>query len=324
MFNFFNFGGKNTHKAKKKNKNNKKDTVNKKTNIINKKKFKTLKCAPKQKTLVSSELQNYSCYSNDQLFSFKTIWNKMNSNKITTNNPKEIWDFFKNNLSKECYNELCWLDNSSLKSNLNKDELAKSIFRPFSPKEWKKKPYAWLSSIDIIKVMKQYNKSYKKFKFIGPSPIDFDSKELEGSCVREELCNFDLKKYYYNNPKKTKIGIIFNLDKHNMPGSHWVALFVDIKNKFIFYFDSNGSKVPKEVKILIERIVEQGKQLNIEFKLYNNENIEHQKKDGQCGVYTLYFIIQLLRENKTPQFFLTKRVTDELMKDYRNIYFNKK
>ena len=52
---------------------------------------------------------------------------------------------------------------------------------------------------------------------------------------------------------------------------------------------------------------------------YNNENIEHQKKDGQCGIYSLYFIIQLLRENKTPQFFLTKRVTDELMKDYRNI-----
>ena len=31
-----------------------------------------------------------------------------------------------------------------------------------------------------------------------------------------------------------KIGVIFNLDKHTQPGSHWVALFIDgEKRKFI-------------------------------------------------------------------------------------------
>ena len=56
-----------------------------------------------------------------------------------------------------------------------------------------KNPYAWLNSDDIIKVMNQYEKKYKNFKFIGPSPIDFQDKKFYGNCVWEELCNFSIK-----------------------------------------------------------------------------------------------------------------------------------
>ena len=62
--------------------------------------------------------------------------------------------------------------------------------------------------------------------------------------------------------------------------------------------------------------------LNINFDYYDNRNKIHQKKDGQCGMYCLYIIIKLLREDKEPLFFKNFRVTDEEMRDYREIYFN--
>tara|TARA_Y100000741_G_scaffold166574_1_gene126027 strand:- start:4501 stop:5400 length:900 start_codon:yes stop_codon:yes gene_type:complete len=296
--------------------------MNKRTKIRkikNKKKFKTLKCAPTQNKKVDNSLKGFSCYGKEELLNMKNIWNNKNSNKITSNNPKEIWNFFKKNLSSKCYNELCWLNDQTFNSKINKDILIKSIFRPFSPKSWKNKPYEWLSSIDIIKVMTQYEKKYNNFAFIGPSPIDFDDKKLFGTCVWERLCKFDLNKYINN---KSKIGIIFNTDPHYKDGSHWIALFVDIEKHFIFYFDSNGDKIPKRIKILADRIIEQGHKLNINFKFMTNEGKEHQKKDGNCGLYVLYFIIELLKGNKTPDFFKKNRVTDDEMSSYRLKYYN--
>ena len=35
----------------------------------------------------------------------------------------------------------------------------------------------------------------------------------------------------------------------------------------------------------------------------SNEGLEHQLKDGQCGMYTLYFIIQLLTNKKKTKLF---------------------
>lgn len=308
---------KNKH-AKKKYANRKK--FNKKET---RKKFRKLKCAPNRGKFIDHNLQKFSCYGNEELFKFKKIWNNKNpTNLITTNIPKEIWLFFKQNLSDKCYDELCWLNDQSINSNVNKEEIAKNIFRPFSPKSWKLKPYEWLSSVDILKVMCQYEKTYKNFEFIGPSPIDFDSKDLFGTCIWEKLCKFNLDKYYYGKPQKNKIGIIFNTDPHDKGGSHWIALFVDIEKNFMFYFDSNGDKIPKQIKVLTERILTQANRLNLKMELYTNEGKEHQKKDGQCGMYTLFFIIELLKGTKDKLFFKNNRVPDEMMRDYRIKYYN--
>ena len=75
-------------------------------------------------------------------------------------------------------------------------------FAPESPPEWKKNPNEWLSSIDIIDVMKQYEKAYKCFDFIGPSPIDFDTRKLYGECVWNELCNFNIADQLKNGKTK--------------------------------------------------------------------------------------------------------------------------
>ena len=50
----------------------------------------------------------------------------------------------------------------------------------------------WLTSIDILNVMRQHEKIDRHFEFIGPSPIDYDHHKAYGECVWEELCKFSL------------------------------------------------------------------------------------------------------------------------------------
>ena len=286
--------------------------------------FRRLKCAPRQEKRVDPALRDLTCYSNEDLFKFKEAWNASNAatNPINTNDPRAIWLFFRRNLTKHCYDELCWLNDATFHVKIDKEKMAQNIFRPFSPREWKKKPFEWLSSVDINKVMRQYEENYPNFKFIGPSPIDYDHKELYGSCVWEQLCKFNLKEY--KTQEVTKIGIVFNLDKHDQPGSHWVALFVDLDKGFIFYFDSNGVRAPTQIIKLKDEIRSQANEMGISLKYHTNNGMEHQKLDGQCGMYVLYFIVQLLKEDRTYDFFKTTRITDEMMCDYRERYYNEK
>ena len=282
--------------------------------------FKKLKCSPNRKNNLSKKNKAFTCFNDENLFLFKRVWNQNSNDKIKTNDVKEIWNFFKKTLKKKCYNELCWLTSKNITSIQNKELLAKQIFKPFAPDSWKTKPYEWLSSIDITEIFRQYEDRYKNFKFIGPSPIDFDEKKMFSSCVWEELCNFNLRKHIQNN--KTKIGIIFNTDPHYKSGTHWIALFIDLTKQFIYYFDSNGNKVPKEITQLIERIKKQGHQLNIDFTVSNNVGLVHQFNDGQCGMYSIYFIVELLKETKHYSFFNTKRIKDSEMKNMRKKYYN--
>lgn len=62
--------------------------------------------------------------------------------------------------------------------------------------------------------------------------------------------------------------------------------------------------------------------MGIDFKIMDNYKVEHQQGDSECGMYSLFFIIQLLTESKSPEYFLTERINDEEMEKLRNKYFN--
>jgi hypothetical protein len=219
-----------------------------------------------------------------------------------------------------CNNEACWLKQKSVFGKLESD--LSDSFAPESPEEWKKNPNEWLSSTDIMKVMKQYEKAYNCFDFIGPSPIDFDTRQLYGECVWEELCNFNLKKLI--NKGKTKIGMIFNTDPHNKPGQHWISMFINVKKGKIFFFDSTGDRAPKQIKVLINRIKEQGNDIvpPIDFKVDSNEGVEHQYGNTECGIYSIFFIVHMLEDKMTEHYLKTHILKDEYMQEFRHIYFN--
>jgi Ulp1 family protease len=88
----------------------------------------------------------------------------------------------------------------------------------------------------------------------------------------------------------------------------------------IVYFDSNGNVPPKEVKELIKTIQDQGKHIGIDFNVFEN-TVEHQRTDSECGMYSLYFIIQMLKD-KDVEYFLNNRIDDGQVFKMRSEYFN--
>ena len=276
-----------------------------------------LNCSPKDK----KEIKNYTCYTDKSLFKLRDKWNLRHPDvKILTNEPKEIHKLLANYLSNICNKESCWLKQKDEFGQLDED--FKDSFAPESPYEWKKNPNEWLSSVDIINVMKQYENAYKCFDFIGPSPIDFDKKKVYGECVWEELCNFNLKQQIKHG--KTKVGIIFNTDPHNKPGEHWISMFINIKKGKIFFFDSVGRKAPDEIMKFVERIKTQGKQLNpkINFTYDENHPVEHQYGNTECGIYSIFFIVHMLEDKLTEHYLKTHILKDKYMEKFRKIYFN--
>ena len=221
-------------------------------------------------------------------------------------------------MRKTCNNEQCWLKHKCYKHDID-ERILNNDFAPETPSSWHKNPNEWLNSLDITNVMQQYENSHSNFDFIGPSPVDFDEHFLWGECVWDELCKFNLKKHMDNG--KTKIGIIFNLDPHTKDGSHWVSMFVDIEKKLIVYFDSYGDKPPKRIFKLVKRIEKQGSQEGIHFDYHYIKN-RHQYGNSECGMFSLYFIIQLLTGKKTYRDFLHKKYSDRWMQRHRKIYFN--
>lgn len=278
------------------------------------KQFKKVNCAP------NLNRPEYTCYTELSLLKIRDYWNKRHPDKrIDTDDTKDIWIQLKENMNNVCNTESCWLRQKFIDENLDK-ELLQYTFAPKSPSTWKKNPDEWLSSLDIDKVMKQYEHVYPCFEFIGPSPIDFDDHKLYGECVWEELCKFDLYDYIKNG--KTKIGIIFNTDPHYKGGSHWISLFINVKKKIIYYFDSNGNKVPTQIKDLMERIQKQGKSMNLNLMIMDNYKFQHQKSETECGMYSLYFIIQMLTDSKNPEYFNTHKIPDSEVFKLRKVFFN--
>jgi len=279
--------------------------------------FKKLRCSPKTK----KEYNNFTCYTNDSLNILREKWNKKHPDKlIKTNDSKEIHSSLTSYLNNVCKTEACWLKQEKDFGKISED--IKDSFAPVSPNEWKSNPNEWLSSVDIDKVMGQYEKAYKCFEFIGPSPIDFDKKLSYGECVWNELCNFSLANQIKRG--KTKIGIIFNTDPHNKSGAHWISLFISVKKKTICFFDSVGTKPTSEIMNLVNRIIDQGHKLNpkINFKFEHSDGVEHQHKNTECGIYSLFFVIHMLQNKTTEEFYKNHIIKDDQIQNYRKIYFN--
>jgi hypothetical protein len=287
----------------------------KRKNVTLKKHFVKLNCSPKNKNT------NYTCYSDSDLYELKDMWNARHPDRpINTKNTKQIWILLKEYYATICNKESCWV--RQMTKNSKQEQELLDAFAPESPKEWEKNPNEWLSSIDILQVMNQYEKKYKCFDFLGPSPIDYDTHKLYGKCVWEELCHFDLAKHLQK--KHTKIGVIFNLDPHYKGGSHWVSLFINIKNKTIFFFDSTGEQIPPQIKKFVNTVIEQGKQLPtpINFKFDQNYPVEHQYGNTECGIYSIFFIIHMLEDKITGHYLKTNILKDEYIENFRKVYYN--
>lgn len=285
--------------------------------------FERLKCGPVQ--------ENYfTCYDNDTLHKLRDGWNARHPDaRIETNDPKEIWTAMKQRFGKMCRNEACWMKQLMGPNSVLGSLSSEDTFAPEAPKSWVRDPDEWLSSEEIENVMKQYEDKFPAFEFLGPSPSDYGAPKMAGVCVWEELCNFSLKKYVDGGTHK--IGVIFNTDPHTEDGAHWVSLFINIDprsdshkaNNYIFFFDSTGDRPQKEIRKFIETVAQQGRALGIRFKQFVNRK-QHQKRNTECGMYSLFMIVNLIEGTRTPEEFMQgDRIPDGHMLEFRKEYFNR-
>lgn len=282
-----------------------------------KRKYKSKNITFKKDQCAANKNGSFTCFNKTSLNKLKKYWNLRHPDvPINQTSPKKIWIELKTNMSGLCKRESCWLNQEFIKHNLD-TELLNYTFAPKQPKTWKSNPKEWLNSIDISKVMRQFEKKHPEFQFLGPSPIDFDHRKMGNQCVWPEICTLNLVDKVKTN--KNKIGMIFNLDPHYKSGSHWVAYFVNVPKKKTIYWDSTGEDCPGEILSLNEKIHKQGKQININFEFTENK-IKHQKLNTECGIYCIYFLDKMINSDE-PKLF-DRAISDSEIFKYRNIYFN--
>jgi len=113
-----------------------------------------------------------------------------------------------------------------------------------------------LTNLQLEKIAKKYLGNH----FLGVYPCDSKPKMF---------------------PCKNKQSIIFNLSKHNEPGSHYVAII--ICHKTIYYFDSYGKKLTNPS---IKRILK-----NINMEIFYHKRAVQPIDSIFCGFYCLAYLI---------------------------------
>ena len=262
-----------------------------------------------------------TCYSSKGLNTMKHVWNLKHPDMvILTNEPSKIWHELKYHFRHSCKRESCWLKQMVTQHGLDRT-LLEASFAPESPPEWRENPRTWLDSTNIRDVLAQYEKAYRDFEFIGPSPIDYDEKIEFNECVWNELCRFNLADYIKRGIRI--IGIIFNLDPHDKDGSHWMCVIIDTKKARIYFFDSYGFRIHHRINTFCKDVIKQSAILqNTETFVRVSNKIEHQTHtDSECGMYCIYLIIQAIQGEDIEKL-MSKRIPDGRMVRLRKKLFN--
>lgn len=120
--------------------------------------------------------------------------------------------------------------------------------------------------------------------------------------------------------KCDSFGCVVNTDVSSGPGKHWVAVFVDLVNGTIEYFNSAGNPPPKVMTKWKERT-----RAVLATRLPNAKTIavtsvRHQKSNTECGLYSLYYIRHRL-EGTPYTHFVDNLIPDDVMIKFRKHVF---
>lgn len=129
-----------------------------------------------------------------------------------------------------------------------------------------------LSNFDIDDIMKKYGNRYL------------------GTIAHDEI----ISKVLPNIQPLSEGCFIMNLDNHNLPGSHWIAVYFDGKNKKeIDYFDSFGRNPDEKTKTGLKAIADK-LNTNGYIKLKVNKIQKQDNNSNTCGWHSIKFCIDML------------------------------
>lgn len=233
-------------------------------------------CAPsvysKKKNVINYQYKknkNFStCFRKKDLINMIKAYNKHNSNKgnmsiinlgkkLEEASKYELWSALDTQFKNICSDETCWTTRPFIKSTPKEsyEFIKEYTFKPERPSDEKGNTKdAWLSNEDIEKVMRQYEKVYPDFKFMGPYPIDF-AQHFNYYGFDENMIQEFISKNF------RRIGIIFNTGTLASGGMHWVALYINLKDALkngyytVEFFDSVGNDPQREIGEVICTLV---------------------------------------------------------------------
>jgi len=221
--------------------------------------------------------------------------------KIMATQPKAIIKEAGQKLG--CTSESCALAKAGL--------IDEARFHPEGPYKSTK----WLSNTDIDSVLEQYTKKFPRFKHVDFHMRDF---ALQGGELMK-LCEPEYVKQLIKN--YDTLGCVLNTDLSSGSGEHWTPLFIDFKEGTVEYFDSAGQPPHREfTEFIIKVAANLGRVTGRQFRDIAITKIEHQMKNTECGVYSLYYIISRLYGVKHTAFEF-KRIPDNMMELFRASLF---
>lgn len=275
-------------------------------------------CAPDRKNL---QRKDKTCFTDGEVLQLVTAYNKYVMDTVLSNKKEpysspidtvgkskiqllsELRKRFKNvcNDNDYCITEQKFMHKIT-GGNLE------NVFRPVGPK----KSSEWLSTSDINSVMKQYEKIYADFYFIGAVPLNCDEINF---CPSN---SYDFDKL--TDSGKRRFGIVFNHDRYGEPGSHWVALFMDDINGEISFCDSCGNPPIDNIKNVIRYFKKYYESKYGKSPKYNENKRKYQRDDSECGIYSCNFIIRML-SGESFNSIVNNPLSFEKINSCRNVYF---
>lgn len=289
--------------------------------IKGKKKF--IPCDEDKKCAPGIRFDDDTCFSLDSIIYIANEYNKYSGQNIIKIDTTLQQSKLKLNILKQLRmihrSDIEWLREPYILDDVTKNK----TFRPYIDVA----RFVWLSNEDIINVLAQYEYKYNNYKSYGAVPRDAPQLKC---CY--DISRVNLDTLYTSGI--TRFSVIFNHDTHNQRGSHWVALYIDLQKKYIYYYDSAGKKPRQEIDNFATNIVAKWicNHDNIAFNnssifdthintidaIYNTE--KHQYEGSECGVYSIYFVYKMLKGGVFQEI-VHNMGCDKKINRYRDLFF---
>jgi hypothetical protein len=235
---------------------------------------------------------------------------KITNKKIKTGNFRDTVMQLHDVLNDACQQNRA-LSKQELMNNIV-TEMKSLIRKRMIPRKGPANSNEWLSTDDINIVLEPLEIIVPYFKYIGATPAD---------CSEYQSC--DWYKLDYDNFIDNGIYVIagvFNKDVFGMSGSHWVALYIDLRQHCVWYIDSAGSEPNAPIKKTIDYYVNYSTKKGYQPKYIVNHK-KYQFDRTECGVYSCNAIIRML-SGETFESVINNPLSTKDITSCRKIYFD--
>ncbi len=265
-------------------------------------------CAPER-----SVDSRWTCFTHEELVAIAEAYNDIGIGEpiSVSGDDRKIHSDIKERFEKACgsgsLKEPCWIDNKELLDALRaKDPEMYKLVTKFALKPRATKGATeWLSTTEIDAVLNQYMHFFPLFAYLGCVPSDhFDLHPEDLDTIQSKM------------ERAVTGGLVFNLDTTGGQGYHWIAVFIDRRcpiHSTIEYFDPTGNVPTGGIKRFLKD------DLFENYNLIVNKTV-HQRGDTECGLYSIYYILQRLK-GVTPREINSSPIADDSMIEFRSWAF---